>query len=81
MIVVDTSVFIDAIFRFDENRYELMRKFFRLVQNSGLSIIVPEVFKVELIGQLVRRTKRDDAFKIYNGITGNVDIVDIERIR
>ena len=81
MIVVDTSVFIDVIFRFDENRYELARKFFRFVQNAGLSVVVPEVFKVELIGQLVRRMKKDEAFKIYNGIIGNVDIVNIERIR
>jgi len=81
MIVVDTSVFIDVIFRFDENRYELVRKFFRFVQNAGLSVVVPEVFKVELIGQLVRRMKRENAFEIYNGIVSNVDIVSIERIR
>ncbi len=34
MVVMDTSVFIDAIFRFDENRSELVRKFFRFVQNA-----------------------------------------------
>jgi len=81
MIVVDTSVFIDIIFRFDENRYELVKKIFRFIQNAGLSVVVPEVFKVELIGQLVRRMKKDEAFKIYNSIIGNVDIVHIERIR
>ncbi len=81
MIVVDTSIFIDAIFRYDENRYKLVREFFRFIQNAGLSVVVPEVFKVELIGQLVRRIKKDEALKIYNGIISNVDIVNIERIR
>ncbi len=33
------------------------------------------------MGQLVRRMKRDDAFKIYYGIVGNVSIEGIERIR
>ena len=81
MIVVDTSVFIDAIFRFDENKSELVRKFFRFVQNAGLILVVPEVFKVELIGQLVRRMKKEEAFKVYNSIMSNVNVVSIERIR
>jgi len=81
MIVVDTSVFIDTIFRFDENRYNLMRKFFRFVQNAGLIMVAPETFKVELIGQLVRRTKRDEAFRIYSSVMDHVDTVNIERLR
>lgn len=81
MIVVDTSVYIDALFIFDEHRYELVKNFFRIVQNKGLKIVEPEVFKIELIGQLVRRTKEDEAFKIYNSIISRVDIVNIEKLR
>jgi predicted nucleic acid-binding protein len=54
MIVIDTSVYIDALFVFDEHRYELVKNFFRIVQNEGLKVVEPEVLKIELIGQLVR---------------------------
>jgi len=81
MIVVDTSVFINAIFRFDENRSELVGKFFRFVQNAGLIVVVPEVFKVEFIGQLVRRMKKEEAFKVYDSVMSNTNVVSIERIR
>lgn len=81
MIVVDTSVYIDALFIFDEHRYELVKNFFRIVQNKGLKVVKPEVLKIELIGQLVRRTKKDEAFKIYNSIISRVDIVNVEKLR
>jgi len=81
MIVVDTSVYIDALFVFDEHRYELMKNFFRIVQNEGLKVVEPEVFKIELIGQLVRRTKKDEALKIYNSIISRVNIVNVEKLR
>ncbi|AIG98443.1 putative nucleic acid-binding protein [Archaeoglobus fulgidus DSM 8774] len=81
MIVVDTSVYIDALFVFDEHRYKLVKNFFRIVQNEGLKVVEPEVFKIELIGQLVRRTKKDEAFKIYNSIISRVNIVNVEKLR
>ncbi len=47
MIVVDTSVYVDALFVFDERRYELVKNFFRVIQNEGLKVVEPEVFKIE----------------------------------
>jgi len=47
----------------------------------GLIVVVPEVFKVELIGQLVRRMKKEEAFKVYDSVMSNVNVVSIERIR
>ena len=81
MIVLDTSVFIDALFRFDEQRSRLAGDLFRVTQNIGISIIEPEVFKIELIGQLVRKTEKREAFEIYNAIVNKIEFVTIEKLR
>jgi len=80
-VVLDTSVFIDGIFRYDEYRYEVAKETFRVIQSKFLDAIVPEVFKIELIGQLVRRIEKEDALKIYNEIIEKVTIIPIEKIR
>ena len=81
MIAIDTSVYIDALFVFNENRYKPVKDFFRVIQNKGLKVVEPEVFKIELIGQLVRRAEKDEAFKIYNSIISRVNIVNVEKLR
>ncbi len=80
-VVLDTSVFIDGIFRYDEYRYEIAKETFRVIQSKFLDVIVPEVFKIELIGQLVRRIEKEEALKIYNEIIEKVVIIPIEKIR
>jgi len=79
MIVIDTSVFIDGIFRYDNQRYEIAKEIFRLTQS--LNIILPEIFKVELISQLVRRIEKKEALKIYNEIIEKIEIIPIEKLR
>jgi len=81
MIVLDTSVFIDAIFRFDSHRSRLAADLFRTAQNAGVSIIEPEIFKIELIGQLVRRIQKKEAFIIYNAIVSKIEFITIEKLR
>ena len=73
MIVVDTSVFVDLFFEYDRNRTRLAEQFFENVNDAPL--FEPELFKIELISQLVRRMKKDEAiltaestFKVLNFI-------------
>ena len=68
MIVVDTSVFLDELFKFDQERHEKARILFRLVQERDILIVEPGIFKIELIGQLVRRMKKDEATILYESI-------------
>jgi len=72
MIVVDTSVFVDLFFEYDRNRTKLAEQFFENV--NDVPLFEPELFKIELISQLVRRMKKDEAiltastFKVLNFI-------------
>ncbi|MBC8522278.1 MAG: type II toxin-antitoxin system VapC family toxin [Methanomicrobia archaeon] len=75
MIVVDTSVFLDELFKFDQKRHEKARIFFRLIQERDILILEPEIFKVEIIGQLVRRMERDEATIVYESIVKRLEFV------
>jgi predicted nucleic acid-binding protein len=81
MIVVETSVFIDAIFEYDENRTALARKLFRALQDTGTQVIEPDVFKVELIGQLVRRMEREGAITLYELIVKRIETIDTAKLK
>ncbi|ASJ10315.1 PIN domain-containing protein [Thermococcus sp. P6] len=81
MIVVDTSVFIDAIFEYEKARTSLAKTFFRKVQEKNIPIIEPDVFKIELIGQLIRRMPREEASRLYELIIENVEISEISKLR
>ena len=68
MIVVDTSVFLDELFKFDQKRHDKARILFRLIEDNDVLIVEPEIFRIELIGQLVRRMKKDEATVLYESI-------------
>ena len=78
MIVVDTSVFLDELFKFDQERHEKARIFFRLVQEGDILIVEPEIFKVELIGQLVRRMEKDEATILYESVVDKLELIKTE---
>jgi len=44
VIVIDTSVFLDELFKFDQERHEKARIFFRLVQDRDILIVEPEIY-------------------------------------
>ena len=50
MTVVDTSVFVDALFRFNEERSSVAGSVFEVLQEHRITILEPEIFKIELIG-------------------------------
>jgi len=75
VIVIDTSVFLDELFKFDQERHEKVRIFFRLVQDRDILIVGPEIYKIEIIGQLVRRMEKDDATVLYESIVKRLEFV------
>ena len=76
MIVIDTSVFIDAIFNFNEDMTKKAKELFRLVQDNNVQIFEPEILKIELIGQLVRRLKLDEPLMLYELLTENINFIE-----
>ena len=75
MIVVDTSVFLDELFKFDQKRHDKARILFRLIEDKEVLILEPEIFRVELIGQLVRRMKKDEATVLYESIVERLEFI------
>ena len=75
MIVVDTSVFLDELFKFDQKRHGKARILFRLIEEKDVLIVEPEIFRVELIGQLVRRMKKDEATVLYESIVERLEFI------
>jgi predicted nucleic acid-binding protein len=78
VIVVDTSVFLDELFKFNQERHEKARIFFRLVQEGDILIVEPGIFKVELIGQLVRRMEKDEATILYESVVDKLELIKTE---
>ncbi|RLI78105.1 PIN domain-containing protein [Archaeoglobales archaeon] len=81
MIVVDTSVFIDAIFKFDEGRNKKANTFFRILQQNMIPVMEPEIFKIELVGQLSRRMRKDETLTLYKLIVEKVNVIDTKELK
>ncbi len=81
MIVVDTSVLIDAIFEYDERRTAIARRLFRTIQDTKTQVLEPDVFKIELIGQLVRRMEVQKAISLYELLMERIDIIDTSKLK
>ena len=75
MIVVDTSVFLDELFKYDQKRHEKARIFFRLIEEKAVLIVEPEIFKIELIGQLVKRMEKDEATILYESVIEKLEFI------
>ena len=75
------KTFSKNFWRKGDSRYDFARKFFRLLQDAGITIVEPEIFKIELIGQLARRMKKDKAILVYKEVVERVEFVKIESIK
>lgn len=75
MIVVDTSVFLDELFKFDQKRHGKARILFQLIEEKDVLIVEPDIFRIELIGQLVRRMKKDEATVLYESIFERLEFI------
>lgn len=80
MIVVDASVFIDLLFEYNSDRTQCAEELFSSLEEMELTILEPDLFKVELTGQIARRVKRDQAVKICGEIFKELAFVNNNRI-
>jgi len=74
-VVVDTSVFIDAILEFDKYRTKLADDLFETIQNTSLEIVNPFLFRVELAGVLSRKLPKDRVMLIVKDILEDVRLI------
>ncbi len=76
MIVVDASVFIDLIFDYSSERTAIAEDLFSLVEEKKISIFQPDTFKIEIVGQLARRLKKDEAADLALEIFGSMNFIE-----
>ena len=58
MIVLDTSIFIDLLFEYKSERTRSAEELLLILEENGLAIVEPDLFKVEFTGQIARRIKK-----------------------
>jgi len=80
MIVVDASVFIDLLFEYNYERTHSAEELFSILEEKGISILEPDLFKVELTGQIARRVKKNLAPKICEEIFQELIFIDTSKI-
>ena len=76
MIVVDASVFIDLIFDYSSERTAIAEDLFRLIGENKIPIFQPDTFKIEIVGQLVRRLKKEEAFDLAEDLFGSMNFIE-----
>jgi hypothetical protein len=76
MIVVVASIFIDLIFDYNSERTALADELFKLIEENDIPIFQPDAFKIEIVGQLVRRLKKDEAAVLAEKIFGGMDFIE-----
>jgi predicted nucleic acid-binding protein len=74
MIVIDTSVWLD-LFLENPERKRLAEALINSIDEKGITIYEPEVFKVELAGVLSRKFKREEVLGFIEDVSTVVDIV------
>ncbi|MBN2250521.1 MAG: type II toxin-antitoxin system VapC family toxin [Candidatus Altiarchaeota archaeon] len=75
MIVVDASVFIDLIFDYSSERTAIADGLFKLIEEKKIPIFQPDAFKIEVVGQLVRRLKKEEAASLAEEIFGGMNFI------
>jgi predicted nucleic acid-binding protein len=75
MIVIDNSVFIDLIFEYNRERTEKADTLFELLEGDEIPILEPKVFRIELIGQLVRRMNKNVALKVAEDFFSGINFI------
>jgi predicted nucleic acid-binding protein len=80
MIVLDTSIFIDLLFEYKSERTRSAEDLLLTIEENGLAIVEPDLFKVEFTGQIARRIKKEQAPKICEEIFADLIFVSTSRI-
>ncbi|GAB6100855.1 type II toxin-antitoxin system VapC family toxin [Thermococcus atlanticus] len=80
MIVIDTSVFIDLFFRYRDERTRKAEAVFEVIEQKNIPILEPEIFKLELISQLVRRMEKSDAILTGEEVFKRTNFVSLDTL-
>ncbi|MCX6677621.1 MAG: type II toxin-antitoxin system VapC family toxin [Methanothrix sp.] len=80
MIVLDTSIFIDLLFEYNSERTRSAEDLLSILEENDLTIVEPDLFKVEFTGQIARRIKKELAPKICEEIFAELVFVNTSRI-
>jgi hypothetical protein len=80
MIVVDASVFLDLIFDYRSDRTAIADGLFTLMEEDGVPIFEPDAFKIEMIGQLVRRLTKEEATALAEEIFSNINFIEASEL-
>ena len=80
MIVVDASVFLDLIFDYRSDRTAIADGLFTLMEEDGVPIFEPDAFKIEMIGQLVRRRTKEEATALAEEIFSNINFIEASEL-
>lgn len=80
MILIDASVFIDLLFEYDSERTRCAEEVLSLIEENALKITEPDIFKVELAGQISRRTSKDKASGICDEIFAELIFIETSKI-
>lgn len=57
MIVVDASVFIDLLIEYNSDRTPCAEELIFSLEQKGITVLEPDLFMVELTGQIAKRVK------------------------
>ncbi len=80
MIVLDTSVFVDAIIPFDRERHRKSTTVLDVISKKELEVFEPRLLVVELSAVLARYKPRDVVVKHVNEIVKHVNLVGYEEL-
>jgi len=80
MIVLDTSVFVDAIIPFKKDRYELANNIIDVISRRGLSLYEPKLLVIELSGVLVRFKAMDAVKEHVDSLLDFINILDYSEL-
>lgn len=80
MIAIDASIFIDLLFEYDSERTRSAEEMLSIIEENDLTIIEPDIFKVELAGQIARRTSKERALKICEEIFSGLVFIETSKI-
>lgn len=80
MIVLDTTIFIDLLFEYNSERTRIAEELLSILEENGLSIMEQDFFKVELTGQIARRSKKEVVSKICEEIFAELVFINTSKI-
>ncbi len=78
MIVIDTSVFVDYLVKFDERKHQVAISVLDIISEEGIKLFAPFLFDVEFAGILRRKYGESKVKKMLEIVEQKVNIVEEE---